>query len=131
MSPRVLAFATLACALALPGCRREAPKRDLAGAVAYPNFQVALQSGRQIYVDAESVNLAGGAGADWTPTKATQTTGLWNGTGGAANVKVDMAGGSTGVTFANVASGTLLQIAATKVYNTTDGTSASNIIAQY
>jgi hypothetical protein len=74
------------------------------------------------------VTLTGGAGADWTPTKAPLTSGLWIGTTG--NVKVDMAGGSTGVTLNSVPVGEL-HIAVTKVYNTTDGTTASSIEALY
>lgn len=105
------------------------PRGVTTGAVTYPNLATALSSGRAIYVDAEAVTLTGGAGADWTPTKAPQTTGLW--VGGVGNVKIDLAGGSTGVTLTAVPAGSLLSVSVTKVYNTTDGTSATSVAALY
>jgi hypothetical protein len=81
------------------------------------------------YVSAEAVTLTGGAGADWVPTKAQYTRALW--VGGTGTVKVDMADGSIGVSFLTVPAGYELKVAVTKVYNTTDGTTASNIVAVY
>lgn len=55
------------------------------------------------------------------------TRGLW--IGGAGNVKVDMFGGESGVTFSGVPAGTILPIAVTKVYST--NTTATLIIGIY
>ena len=79
------------------------------------------------YMDSEAVTLTGGAGADWTPTKGPQTRALMIGVAG--NLKVDTAAGSTGVVIP-VQAGEL-RISVTKVYNTTDGKTASNIAAMY
>ena len=81
------------------------------------------------YMDSEAVTLTGGAGADWTPTLSAETRMLW--VGGTGTVKVDLLNGGTGVSFTGVPSGTTLQLVATKVYNTTDGTTATSIVALY
>ena len=78
---------------------------------------------------AEAVTLTGIAGADWTPTIAPQTRMLW--VGGTGVVKVDLLNGGTGVTFTGVPTGSLLQVVATKVYNSADGTTATAITALY
>ncbi len=49
--------------------------------------------------------------------------------GGTGNLKVDMCGGDTGITFAGVPAGTILPIQVVKVYAT--GTSATNIVGLY
>lgn len=67
--------------------------------------------------------------ASVTPSDSTAlrpTRGLY--VGGAGNVKVDMALGTT-VTFASVAAGTILPIQVVKVYST--DTTATNIVALY
>jgi hypothetical protein len=47
--------------------------------------------------------------------------------GGAGNLKVDMADGTT-VTFTGVAAGTLLPIQVKKIYAAANGTTATNIV---
>jgi hypothetical protein len=51
--------------------------------------------------------------------------------GGAGNVKVDMLCGGTGVTFPSVPAGTTLPVAVTKIYSTSNGTTASNLVAMF
>ena len=51
---------------------------------------------------------------------------LWVGTGG--TVIVDMADTGTTVSFINVPNGTMLPIAVSKIYSTSHGTSASNLV---
>lgn len=99
-------------------------------AASFPGVSLAavFQGNNPPYVSAEAVTLTGGAGADWVPTKASQTRALNIGTGG--NLKVDMADGSTGVTLV-VTAMTEFRISVTKVYNTTDGTTAASIVALY
>lgn len=57
----------------------------------------------------------------------TATRGLYVGVTG--NVKVDMLGGTTGVTFANLAAGVIHPLRVTKIYAT--GTTASSIVGVY
>lgn len=66
------------------------------------------------------------ASTDWTPSAGFNGSAraLWVGTTG--NVKVDVLGGSTAITFKNVPVG-WLEVTVTKVYKT--GTTASDIIA--
>jgi hypothetical protein len=59
-----------------------------------------------------------------TNALARNTRAIW--VGGAGNVKVDMAGGDTGITFSGVAAGTLLPICVIRVYAT--GTTATLLI---
>jgi hypothetical protein len=84
--------------------------------------------------DAELVTL----GANWTPTSVSSqkfARALYVGTTG--NVKVDLAGipggatGQTGILFSNVPAGFILSACVTKVYSTSNGTTASNIVALY
>jgi len=49
--------------------------------------------------------------------------------GGAGAVKVDMVGGTTGVTLTGVVAGSVLPIRVSRVYST--GTTATNIVALY
>lgn len=90
-----------------------------------PNLNVA--NTRKTYVDLEAVTLGGGAGVDWVPTKAPQTSALLVATAG--TIKVDTAGGSIGVSFPIPVGVT--DLAVTKVYSTTDGTTAVGITALY
>jgi hypothetical protein len=86
------------------------------------------------FYDAEAVSLAS---TDWTPATAGKSfaRGLFIGSGsGSTTLKVDLAGtsgagGNTGITLTGVLSGTLLQLAVTKVYKT--GTTATDITALY
>lgn len=89
--------------------------------------QQVYQGNNPPFVDAENVTLGGGAGVDWTPTRGTQTRALQIGTGG--NLKVDTAAGNIGVVLV-VAAGQL-NLSVTKVYSTTDGTTAASITALY
>lgn len=74
-----------------------------------------------------AINLAADTAFSSISTQgAPATRGLW--VGGAGNVKVDLMGGGT-VTFTGVLAGTLLQIRASKIYSTTNGTTASNLVA--
>lgn len=50
--------------------------------------------------------------------------------GGAGNVKVDTPN-HTGVTYQSVAAGTYVYCRATKVYSSSNGTSATNLIGEY
>lgn len=93
------------------------------------NLAQAMASGREFYTAAENVTLTGGAGSDWTPTLGVCTAAIY--VGGNGNVKVDYLNGGSGIVYAAVPAGTWIKGAITKVYNTTDGTSASNIIAHY
>ncbi len=60
-------------------------------------------------------------------TQFAPTRGLY--VGGAGDVKVDMAGTGTAITFVGVPAGTLLPIAVTRVYSAT--TTATNIVRIY
>lgn len=96
-------------------------------ALPLPSLTAAIQGPFAPYVDAEVVSLGGGAGVDWTPTKAPFTRGFYVGTAG--NIKVDTAGGSVGVVIP-VPVGEI-RLVASKVYSTADGTSAANVVAMY
>lgn len=60
---------------------------------------------------------------------APPTQRIW--VGGAGNVKVDTVGGQTGVVYTAVPAGSYLTIRATKVYSTSNGTTATNLVAEY
>jgi len=73
--------------------------------------------------NAAAVNLA----SDTAFTPPTQRIFV----GGTGNVKVDLAGGQTGILYTAVQAGTYLTIRATKIYSTGNGTSASNLVAEW
>ena len=58
---------------------------------------------------------------------ATDVRGIYVGVGG--DIKVDVSGGETAITFKNVPQGSVLAVRVTKVYAT--GTAATNLIGLY
>ena len=127
---RTIAALVTVAAIALTGCRSSG---QMAGTGVLGTYTASLATNIQgqyaPFTGSEAVTLTGGAGADWVPTKATQTRGLWIGAAGSGALKVDLADGST-VTLTSVPAGQL-NLSATKVYNTTDGTSVTTLWALY
>lgn len=74
-------------------------------------------AGRAVVIDVSAV--------DQSLTSASR--GLY--VGGTGNVKVDMAGGDTGIIFQSVPAGAILPIQVTKIY--TSGTSATKMVAMW
>lgn len=73
--------------------------------------------------NALAINLSN----DTALSPATQR--IW--VGGTGNVKVDTVGGQTGVVYTAVQAGTYLTVRATKIYSTANGTTASNLVAEW
>lgn len=68
----------------------------------------------------QAVNLA-------SDTTGITTRGIY--VGGTGDVKIDDASGNNGVVFKSVPTGTVLPVMATKIYATSNGTSATNLVA--
>ena len=69
-------------------------------------------------------------GATVTLTQDTSFTNgalIFVGTGG--DLKIDLKGGGTGLTYKNIPSGTFFELLVTKIYSSSNGTTATDIIS--
>lgn len=125
---KVVAALVAAAAIALTGCASGSMAGAAGSYVASIPANVTGQSAP--FTSIEAVTLTGSAGADWTPTKAVQTRALFITNPGSGVLKVDMADGTTGVSVAAIPTGQF-NLSVTKIYNSTDGTSITALVALY